>query len=92
MIATNPQYSTSLAVVALSRILRDQYVSPHPRVPLNVLGELMWIRVAAFSYERPDKLRSIFGKKLERLPRNDPASELQQLAPALRGAHTYLWF
>jgi S-formylglutathione hydrolase FrmB len=43
-------------------------------------------------YEQPDKLRSIFGKNLELLPRNDPAAELAQLAPTLRDAHTYVWF
>ena len=43
-------------------------------------------------YEQPDKLRSIFGKNLRLLPRNDPASELPQLAATLRAAHTYVWF
>jgi len=43
-------------------------------------------------YEQPDKLRSIFGKDLRLLPRNDPASELPQLAATLRAAHTYVWF
>jgi enterochelin esterase-like enzyme len=43
-------------------------------------------------YERPDRLRSIYGKKLSLLSRNDPAATLAPLAPTLRRAHTYLWF
>ncbi len=43
-------------------------------------------------YERPDKLRAIYGKKLQLLPRNDPRAELAALAPTLRRAHTYIWF
>ena len=32
------------------------------------------------------------GKNLRLLPRNDPDSELPQLAQTLRDAHTYVWF
>jgi enterochelin esterase-like enzyme len=42
-------------------------------------------------YERPDKLRSIFGAGLGLLARNDPTAELPRLAPRLRALHTYLW-
>ena len=37
-----------VAVIALTRVLKIQYVSPHPRVPLDILGQLMWIRTGAF--------------------------------------------
>jgi membrane protease YdiL (CAAX protease family) len=36
-------------VVALSRVVQSQYTHPDPGVPLGVLGQLMWIRTAAFS-------------------------------------------
>jgi enterochelin esterase-like enzyme len=42
-------------------------------------------------YERPDKLRPIFGPGLRLLARNDPMAELARLAPRLRALHTYLW-
>lgn len=35
--------------VALSRFLQAQYVAPHPRLPLGVLGQMMWIRTCAFA-------------------------------------------
>src|SRR5690348_11284898 len=38
-----------VAVVALSRILRSQYPSPDPRLPLDFLGQAMWIRTGAFA-------------------------------------------
>jgi membrane protease YdiL (CAAX protease family) len=38
-----------IGTVAFSRILQAQYVDPHPRLPLGVLGQLMWIRTAAFA-------------------------------------------
>ena len=43
-------------------------------------------------YQRPDKLRSIFGKQLELLPANDPQSLVRREAPLLRRLHTYIWF
>jgi S-formylglutathione hydrolase FrmB len=43
-------------------------------------------------YQRPDKLRSIFGKHLELLPANDPQTLVQREAPLLRRLHTYIWF
>jgi len=43
-------------------------------------------------YERPDKLRSIFGTNLQLLAANDPRLILPHVAPALRALHTYFWF
>lgn len=43
-------------------------------------------------YQRPDKLRSIFGKRLELLPANDPQVMVRRVAPLLRRLHTYMWF
>ena len=38
-----------LAAVVLSRVLRAQYITPHPRLPLDFLGQAMWIRTGAFA-------------------------------------------
>ena len=43
-------------------------------------------------YERPDKLRSIFGKRLQLLPANDPQALVQREAQLVRRLHTYIWF
>jgi enterochelin esterase-like enzyme len=43
-------------------------------------------------YERPDKLRAIFGSKLQLLPANDPRRLAPRLAPELRRLGTYFWF
>jgi enterochelin esterase-like enzyme len=43
-------------------------------------------------YERPAKLRSIFGSQLQLLARNDPRRTLAAAAPALRRGHVYFWF
>jgi S-formylglutathione hydrolase FrmB len=43
-------------------------------------------------YMRPDKLRSIFGAKLQLLARNDPRLLVQRDAPELRKLRTYFWF
>jgi enterochelin esterase-like enzyme len=43
-------------------------------------------------YERPDKIRSIFGSKLQALPANDPRRLLTSVAPTLRKLGTYFWF
>jgi enterochelin esterase-like enzyme len=43
-------------------------------------------------YERPDKLRSIFGPHLQLLARNDPRLLVRRLAPQLRRLGTYFWF
>jgi S-formylglutathione hydrolase FrmB len=42
-------------------------------------------------YERPDKLRSIFGANLALLGRNDPMAALPSVAPRLRALGTYFW-
>jgi membrane protease YdiL (CAAX protease family) len=38
-----------VGAVAFARILRMQYVSPHPSLPTGILGQLMWIRTGAFA-------------------------------------------
>jgi enterochelin esterase-like enzyme len=43
-------------------------------------------------YQRPDKLRSIFGEHLGLLPANDPQTLVKREAPLLRRLHTYIWF
>lgn len=43
-------------------------------------------------YQRPDKLRSIFGERLALLPANDPQTLVRREAPLLRRLHTYIWF
>jgi enterochelin esterase-like enzyme len=43
-------------------------------------------------YERPDRLRAIFGKQLQLLPANDPRLLAPKVAPLLRKLHTYFWF
>jgi enterochelin esterase-like enzyme len=43
-------------------------------------------------YQRPDKIRSIFGTKLSSLAANDPRRLLPRVAPTLRKLGTYLWF
>jgi enterochelin esterase-like enzyme len=43
-------------------------------------------------YERPDKLRSVFGARLQLLAANDPRRLLPRLAPQLRRLGTYFWF
>ena len=43
-------------------------------------------------YERPDKLRAIFGPKLELLSRNDPMRQIVKEAPLLRRLGTSFWF
>ncbi len=42
-------------------------------------------------YERPDRIRSIFGSSLALLPRNDPMTMLPHVAPLLRALHAYFW-
>jgi S-formylglutathione hydrolase FrmB len=43
-------------------------------------------------YQRPDKLRSIFGSKLQLLPANDPRRLVRREATSLRTLGTYFWF
>jgi enterochelin esterase-like enzyme len=43
-------------------------------------------------YQRPDKLRSIFGRELQLLPQNDPRMLVRAEAPLLRRLHLYFWF
>ncbi len=43
-------------------------------------------------YERPDKIRSIFGPGLRTLAANDPRLLLPRVAPVLRKRDAYFWF
>jgi S-formylglutathione hydrolase FrmB len=43
-------------------------------------------------YLRPDKLRSVFGSKLQLLPANDPRQLVRRDATSLRALGTYFWF
>jgi enterochelin esterase-like enzyme len=43
-------------------------------------------------YQRPDRIRSIFGSKLQLLAANDPRRLLPRVAPELRRLGTYFWF
>jgi len=43
-------------------------------------------------YTEADNIASIFGRKASVLRRNSPASTLAATAPALRAAHTFIWF
>lgn len=43
-------------------------------------------------YERPDKIRSIFGSSLRTLAANDPRRLLPSVASSLRKLGTYFWF
>jgi enterochelin esterase-like enzyme len=43
-------------------------------------------------YQRPDPIRSLFGKQLQLLAANDPRRLLPRVAPLLRKDHTYFWF
>ncbi len=43
-------------------------------------------------YERPDKLKSIFGSNLQLLAANDPRALVRHAAPSLRAIGTYFWF
>jgi enterochelin esterase-like enzyme len=43
-------------------------------------------------YMRPAKLRSVFGRRLQLLPRNDPLTLVPRVAPTLRARGTYFWF
>jgi membrane protease YdiL (CAAX protease family) len=38
-----------MAVVWLARFFHELYLNPHPRVPLEALGQLMWFRTGLFA-------------------------------------------
>jgi uncharacterized protein len=46
--ATDIFFLMFIAAVALTRLLRHQYIAPIRRVPMDILGQLMWIRTGAF--------------------------------------------
>ena len=37
-----------MALAVLTRVFHSLYVNPHPRLPLDALGQMMWIRTGAF--------------------------------------------
>jgi membrane protease YdiL (CAAX protease family) len=38
-----------MALVTLTKVFHRFYLSPHPKLPLETLGQLMWIRTGAFA-------------------------------------------
>jgi membrane protease YdiL (CAAX protease family) len=48
-----------MAVVTLTRVFHRFYVSPHPKLPLETLGQLMWIRTGAFSLLSVRKVKGV---------------------------------
>jgi membrane protease YdiL (CAAX protease family) len=38
-----------MAVVMLIKVFGDFYISPHPKLPLRALGQLMWVRTGVFA-------------------------------------------
>lgn len=47
--ASDVLFLVFVAVVILAKVLHPLYVSPHPRLPLRTLGDLMWIRTGALA-------------------------------------------
>ena len=47
--ATDLVFLVFMAVIWLAKILQQQYVSPHDRLPLSTLGQLMWFRTGLFA-------------------------------------------
>ncbi len=52
-------YLIAMAAVWLTKVIPHQYISPHPRVPLAVLGQLMWFRTGLFSMVSMRRTRNI---------------------------------
>src|SRR5207249_1374787 len=46
---TDVLFLVLLALVYLAKLFHRLYVSPHPKLPLETLGQLMWIRTGAFA-------------------------------------------
>ena len=60
-------------------------------IALHHPGEFSFVESWS-GYQRPDKLRSIFGSKLQLLPANDPRRLVRREATSLRTLGTYFWF
>jgi S-formylglutathione hydrolase FrmB len=60
-------------------------------IALHHPGEFSLVESCS-GYQRPDKLRSIFGSKLQLLPANDPRRLVRREATSLRTLGTYFWF
>jgi membrane protease YdiL (CAAX protease family) len=52
-------YLLAMAVVWLTKVIPHQYIDPHPRLPLAVLGQLMWFRTGLFSMVSIRRARNI---------------------------------
>lgn len=52
-------YLLAMAVVWLTKVIPHQYVNPDPRIPLVVLGQLMWFRTGLFSMVSVRRARNI---------------------------------
>ena len=48
-----------MAVVAVMKVFHQLYVSPHPKLPLDVLGQLMWIRTGVFAMLSVRRVRGV---------------------------------
>ena len=48
-----------MAVVWLSRLFHGLYVSPHPKVPLDALGQLMWFRTGIFAMVSVRRIKGV---------------------------------
>jgi membrane protease YdiL (CAAX protease family) len=56
---TDILYLIAMAAVWLTKVIPQQYASPHPRLPLAVLGQLMWFRTGLFSMISIRRTRNI---------------------------------
>jgi membrane protease YdiL (CAAX protease family) len=52
-------FLTFVAVVWISRTLRNQYVSPYPKLQLDVLSHLMWVRTGTLAMLSVRRMRGV---------------------------------
>ena len=48
-----------MALVVLAKLFHRFYLSPHPKLPLETLGQLMWIRTGAFALLSVRRVRGV---------------------------------
>jgi membrane protease YdiL (CAAX protease family) len=48
-----------MALVVLAKLFSRFYISPHPKLPLETLGQLMWIRTGAFALLSVRRVRGV---------------------------------
>jgi len=48
-----------IAAVVLTKVFNHLYINPHPKVPLNTLGQLMWIRTGVFAMLSVRRVRGV---------------------------------